>query len=176
MTRFNIHPGAGRSKRPGFTLVELLVVIAILASLLLPALSHARSAASSAKCKSNLRQLGTALAIYVDDHQAYPPKDDFAQDTRLWFDYLDAAITAPDRPARLGQSGFTGVFRCPAHRLRPSKFLPSYGYNAWGAGGGVLGGRSDPPESPGQWPQHVPTGESQVIGNCDHPHRFSFLT
>jgi prepilin-type N-terminal cleavage/methylation domain-containing protein/prepilin-type processing-associated H-X9-DG protein len=59
-----------------FTLIELLVVlavIAILAALLLPALSQAKAAAESAQCKSNLRQLSLALAIYLSDHGAYPP-------------------------------------------------------------------------------------------------------
>jgi prepilin-type N-terminal cleavage/methylation domain-containing protein/prepilin-type processing-associated H-X9-DG protein len=170
MNRLCLHPCARSSTQPGFTLVELLVVIAILAilaSLLLPALSHAKSAAHSAKCKSNLGQLGIALQIYVSDHQSYPPKDDFGNDMKLWFDYLNEAITSSDRSLRLSQHGFAGVFRCPAHRLRPSRFLPSYGYNAWGAGGGGLGGRTDPPESPGQWPQHVPTRESQVIAPAD---------
>jgi len=58
-----------------FTLIEFLVVIAIiivLAALLLPALSRAKSAAKSARCKSNLRQLGIGLSIYVGEFEKYP--------------------------------------------------------------------------------------------------------
>src|SRR5438045_6233157 len=59
----------------GFTLVELLVVIAviaILAALLLPALAKAKASAQCAACKSNLRQLGIALTMYVGEYQKYP--------------------------------------------------------------------------------------------------------
>ncbi len=68
-------PTSSRPVGSGFTLVELLVVIAIialLAALLLPALAHARKAAQSAHCKSNLRQLGLGLNMYADDYGEYP--------------------------------------------------------------------------------------------------------
>lgn len=66
---------ANEAKGTGFTLIELLVVVAIigiLSALLLPALSRAKASAKSTVCKSNLRQLGFGLRMYVDDFQKYP--------------------------------------------------------------------------------------------------------
>lgn len=56
---------------PAFTLVELLVVIAItaaLASLLLPVLAQTREQARKTTCISNLRQLGIAARLYMQDY------------------------------------------------------------------------------------------------------------
>jgi prepilin-type processing-associated H-X9-DG protein len=57
-------------------LVELLVVvaiIAILAALLLPALSRTKEKTQITQCVQNLKQIGVAIKMYVDDHESRYP-------------------------------------------------------------------------------------------------------
>lgn len=64
-----------KNKNRGFTLIELLVVIAIislLSSVVLAALNDARAKARDARRMEDLRQINTALQLYLQDHEEAP--------------------------------------------------------------------------------------------------------
>jgi prepilin-type N-terminal cleavage/methylation domain-containing protein/prepilin-type processing-associated H-X9-DG protein len=86
-----MHQGTGRKR--GFTLIELLVVIAIiaiLAAILFPVFAQARDKARGSACLSNLKQMGLAITMYIQDNEGYPmmSSPSTAVPRTRWPDYI----------------------------------------------------------------------------------------
>lgn len=144
----------------GFTLIELLVVVSlivILAGLLLPAIATAHGQAQRTTCLSNLRQIGMAQRLYVDDwderfphwwHEGPAPSEPAVYWTEFLHPYLrsDAVLHDPGTNGRSLPEGET--------------LLADYSLLTWSQSGH----RDDPAEPRMRWP-----GPPLTLANVVHP-------
>lgn len=141
--RANTQARAGRNAgtrhvgQTAFTLVELLVVIAviaILASLLLPALSRAKSKASAIQCLGQMRQVGLATVMYASDHQEQLPRSTHsaaAFNQLPWGFALGPYLTGKEvvRPDAAFTNLMNGLYHCPRDRRPLAQW--SYGKSVY---------------------------------------------
>lgn len=128
-------------KQNGFTLIELLVVIAIIAilsAILFPVFSKARESARRSSCASNLKQIGIATMMYIQDFdETYPvaslevPSSDGMANYTIsyWFNVLqpyakNRNIWYCPTAGRIDTSATSGI----------QQYSGGYGYNACGTG------------------------------------------
>lgn len=94
-----------RKRSGGFTLIELMIVIAIiaiLAAILVPNFIRARAQGQFTACKSNLKNIGTALEMYSTDASGRYP----TAITALQPNYLKTIPTC----ASAGTATYTGGY------------------------------------------------------------------
>ncbi|HXE71769.1 MAG TPA: type II secretion system protein [Candidatus Nitrosotenuis sp.] len=112
-----------------FTLVELLVVLAILAvlaAILVPNFVRSRAQGRVTACKSNLKNIGTALEMYSTDHSKLYP---LALD-RLTPNYLKSLPTCPNAGRNTYSEGFTSASQPSAYTV----VCAGYNHKAQGIG------------------------------------------
>ena len=123
MTSVDPKQSAGFSEQSacgGFTLVEALVVaavIGILASLVMPLLATGKRRAQSAKCLSNLRQLGVATRSHLDERGIWP--------THM----VDLETHAQPQSEQAQKERASSVWRCPSWKR--SDFDPQGRFSDW---------------------------------------------
>jgi prepilin-type N-terminal cleavage/methylation domain-containing protein len=145
----------------GFTLIELLVVIAIiaiLAAILFPVFARAREQARKTTCLSNLKNIGLAALMYVQDFDEQFPwlmQDDRTNNNSTGYS-VGLPTGPPVWPVNLNnQRGLFmeakfqpylknyGIFGCPTLRPDPvvmgADNLPLNGFGSYGFAFGGIG-------------------------------------
>jgi prepilin-type N-terminal cleavage/methylation domain-containing protein/prepilin-type processing-associated H-X9-DG protein len=117
------------SKRDAFSLLELLIVVAVIAilvSLLLPALSRSRASARSIQCLNNLRQIGIATRLFLDEAASsnLPNRGGTAR----WPENA-GSLEPYNTNTEAGR-----LFYCPVEKKEEAEDAVTYQFNRFGSG------------------------------------------
>ena len=156
------------SRTAAFTLLEILItisIIGILAVLLFPTLRKAQESARSAKCLSNLRQLGLGWRDFINDFDGKLPTSAWRNTSNNTSnpgirDYLGLPLSTAGDPWQRAT-----VFTCPQLQASPATstqepFLRTYGVNS------LISGVYDPSAVPA-------VGQKQRISQIAKPASFA---
>ncbi len=112
----------------GFTLIELLVVIAIIAilmAILMPSLNRVREQARDISCRSNLKQVGLVIFLYLQENEFKMPRvrwDDWDWCNGNRWRHSDGRYYKPTEDYSYWGTAFkeyvteTDIFGCPSLR------------------------------------------------------------
>jgi prepilin-type N-terminal cleavage/methylation domain-containing protein/prepilin-type processing-associated H-X9-DG protein len=182
----------------GFTLIELLVVIAIiaiLAAILFPVFAQAREQARKTSCLSNMKQIGTATMLYVQDYdETYP--------MNLYMGFEPGPCVYTAWTAIIPYSKNTQLYACPSNptaldfppamatismpppctstpRLKYISYMPNFALMDWGEPSNIFGPNNGRPvkslaivEYPAEtaaWSDSSPSLPDAYFGMMDEP-------
>ncbi len=108
-----------RRRASGFTLLEILAaiaIIAILAAVLVPMIGKMGASADSAKCISNLRQIGVTVSLYAQENEGRIPYGRTYSPDQVWTTILN---DYSGQEKTYGWDKPKGIFACPAAKGLP---------------------------------------------------------
>lgn len=181
----------------GFTLIELLVVIAIiaiLAAILFPVFAQARERARGISCLSNMKQVGTATTMYLQDYdETFPINLYFGfEPTPCVFTVWTAIMpysknsqlyacpsnpTAMDFPPMMANVGMPPVCSS-APLLKYISYMPNFALISWGNPSNIFGPNDRPvkamaqveyPVETSMWSDSTGTLPDAYFGMMDQP-------